>query len=180
MSGGTIRKRSRHASTVCTSGCTIASARVLRYRPGNHGHYLRQRDGRKCPVGKNEGCEETWTNWSAIRGSEFELGPCGVMLFSRKNLQPTIQPTVVDLFSDLRGFGSPRSLVSCKTYNRAAVTAEVASSSLVVPAILFSKLVGLPRCTSVEQSFQQIHSTERTFRYIFDVVPGRGRKVRVA
>ena len=33
-------------------------------------------------------------------------------------------------------FGSPRSLVSCcKTYDRAAVTAEVASSSLVVPAI---------------------------------------------
>ena len=33
-------------------------------------------------------------------------------------------------------FGSPRGLVSCcKTYSRSAVTAEVASSSLVVPAI---------------------------------------------
>jgi hypothetical protein len=57
--GHKVLARSRHASTVCTSGCTIASARVLRYRPGNHGHYLRHRDGRKCPVGKNEGCEET-------------------------------------------------------------------------------------------------------------------------
>jgi hypothetical protein len=36
-------------------------------------------------------------------------------------------------------FGSPRSLVCCcKTFNWAAVTAEVASSSLVVPAILSS------------------------------------------
>jgi hypothetical protein len=43
-----------------------------------------------------------WTNWSAIRGSEFERGPCGVMLFSRKNFQLTIQPTAGDLLCDFQ------------------------------------------------------------------------------
>src|SRR5215469_941562 len=39
-------------------------------------------------------------------------------------------------------FGSPRGLLSsCKTLQRCPVTAEVASSSLVVPAILFKELV---------------------------------------
>src|ERR1035441_9905635 len=42
-----------------------------------------------------------------------------------------------------RYFGSPRVVVSrCKTYPGYAVTAEVASSSLVVPAILLNCLQG--------------------------------------
>src|SRR4029077_9759481 len=41
--------------------------------------------------------------------------------------------------------GSPRGLVSCcKTYHRAAVTAEVVSSSLVVPATYFQQLIEVP------------------------------------
>jgi hypothetical protein len=54
---------------------------------------------------------------------------------------PQPNPQILMSCATWRYFGSPRGLVSCcKTNPRYAVTAEVASSSLVVPAILFSKL----------------------------------------
>lgn len=48
-------------------------------------------------------------------------------------------------------FGSPRVFVSCcKTYYRSAVTAEVASSSLVVPASFFNHLTKLDQKICVQ------------------------------
>ena len=54
---------------------------------------------------------------------------------------PQSNPQNAMSYATSANFGSPRGLVSCcKSYSRSAVTAEVASSSLVVPAILFKHL----------------------------------------
>jgi hypothetical protein len=70
---------------------------------------------------------------------------------------PTHNPThstrpLVRFSAAYAAFGSPRTLVSCcKTYNRAAVTAEAASSSLAVPAILFANVYAAFPITSEDQ-----------------------------
>jgi hypothetical protein len=75
----------------------------------------------------------------AIRGSKFETRPVWRDAIFTKKLSthnPTHSTPCLARFSTTYAtLGSPRSFVSCKTYHRAAVTAEVASSSLVVPAI---------------------------------------------
>jgi hypothetical protein len=59
----------------------------------------------------------------------------------RLNSQPTTQPTTCDVVRLTLRLAVPACLVSrCKTYLRSAVTAEVASSSLVVPAIFSNHL----------------------------------------
>ena len=61
------------------------------------------------------------------------------------NSQPTTNPQNAMSYMTSANFGSPRGLVSCcKTYSRSAVTAEVASSSLVVPAIPLNGLQRTP------------------------------------
>src|SRR5882672_2689567 len=66
---------------------------------------------------------------------------CGVPEASDTIFQPTTQPTIRVVLCGLRVVGSPRVVVCCcKTYSRSAVTAEVASSSLVVPAILSKRI----------------------------------------
>src|SRR5229473_2232378 len=59
-------------------------------------------------------------------------------------LNPQPNPQNAMSYTTSAYFGSPRGLVSCcKTYPSKTVTAEVASSSLVVPAILFNSLDGM-------------------------------------
>ena len=43
--------------------------------------------------------------------------------------QPTIQPTTYDVLHDFRVLGSPRGLVSCKTYSCCSDKGEVGGSS---------------------------------------------------
>src|SRR5712692_2510304 len=58
-------------------------------------------------------------------------------------LNPQPNPQTAMSYTTSAYFGSPRGLVSCcKTYPSKTVTAEVASSSLVVPAISFQRVTG--------------------------------------
>src|SRR5262245_7219099 len=61
------------------------------------------------------------------------------VIFSNPQLNPQ-NAVSCSIVNDLCGPCSPRGLVSCETYEGAAVTAEVASSSLVVPASFFNNL----------------------------------------
>src|SRR5713226_9176141 len=61
-------------------------------------------------------------------------------------LNPQPNPQNAMSYTTSAYFGSPRGLVSCcKTYPSKTVTAEVASSSLVVPAILLNGLQRTPK-----------------------------------
>jgi hypothetical protein len=63
---------------------------------------------------------------------------------------------ILHILRDFRNFGGPRGLLSrCKTYRRQTVTAEVASSSLVVRAILSQGLIGRDTESSYPQSNPQ-------------------------
>jgi hypothetical protein len=80
----------------------------------------------------------------------------------RQNSQPTIQPTNRAVLYDLQVFWqSPRVVSCCKTTSRYAVTAEVASSSLVVPTIFLANTLGAPKatvqCSARESSVQLDH-----------------------
>ena len=104
-------------------------------------------------------CHRFWSDYGQAgsyppRREKANSGKELIFLVVWKGEFPTHNPThstrpLVRFSATYAAFGSPRSLVSCcKTYNRAAVTAEVASSSLVVPAISSAKILGAFEATA--------------------------------